>query len=305
MQEAIYKAVRKAHEEVYPDNFHAYAATFDAEMARAPNNNSKIILAAYGVKDFMERFQEELGHAGEWATTHYFIGQIRGVKDNYRHSTGCKDLLDSLLINIDTQRDRTVVYVDVGLEVSPNVMDEEVGKDISKEWSNLPLNNIQGHLAVMGLPENAADTRQVKTYFDPWCGTVGVQGFRLDATRLTGGLGPHQAIYGQVYVTDKFSTYHAGNNQSGGTAAIQIQPNDVLRMSDGRTGPKDSYRLSQIFLENRAVPVHTRYELRVPYQFAHLALRGREDDWDDIDLANIDLRDVFAIYPTVTLWYVC
>ncbi|KAJ7091670.1 hypothetical protein C8R44DRAFT_750573 [Mycena epipterygia] len=301
MQEAIYQAVRKAHEEVYPDNFHAYAATFDAEMARAPNNNSKVILAEYGVQDFMQKFQEELRGAGEWATTHYFIGQIRGVKDNYRHSTGCKELLDTLVANIDTQRDRTVVYVDVGLEVSPKVMDED-DEDISKQWSSLPINNIQGHLGIMDLPANVVNTRRVKTSFDPWCGTVGIQGFRLDATRCRGGVGLHQAIYGQVYVTDKFSTYHAGNNRSGGTAAIQIQPNDVLRMSDGRTGPKVSYRLSKIFLDNREIPVHTRYELRVPYQFAHLALWGREDDWDDIDVANINVQDVFAVYPTVSVW---
>ncbi|KAJ7937511.1 hypothetical protein B0H13DRAFT_1852483 [Mycena leptocephala] len=112
IQEAIYKAVRKAHEEVCPDNSHEYSATFDAEIARSGNSSSIVILPMHGVEDFMRGFQQELKNAGQWVTTHYFIAQIRGVKDAYRHSDGCNTLLEDLDATLDTQRDRTVIFVD-------------------------------------------------------------------------------------------------------------------------------------------------------------------------------------------------
>ncbi|KAJ7241167.1 hypothetical protein C8J57DRAFT_1244988 [Mycena rebaudengoi] len=68
-EEAIYEAVRKAQAETYPDNYHGYAASFDAEMARAPNNSSQLLLAQYGVPDFMEVFQTVLKAACPWAVT--------------------------------------------------------------------------------------------------------------------------------------------------------------------------------------------------------------------------------------------
>ncbi|KAJ7778021.1 hypothetical protein DFH07DRAFT_766237 [Mycena maculata] len=294
MQEAIYRAERRAHEVVYPDNAHGYAATFDAEMARAANNNSKVVLPEFGVHDFMEEFQNRLRAEGVWATTHYFIAQIRGVKDNYRHSDNCRDMLNRLVADIDTDNDTTIVYVDVGLEIRPTNLVDSGGVDVSQQWSNLPRNNLEGHLGVMGL--NIDDLRRpVKTYFDPWCGIVGIQGFRIDATRQEGGVGPHHAIYGQVYVTDKFGTYHAGY-------PIQVQPIDVLRMRDGTAAPKVSYRLSDILVNNKQVPVHTRYELRVPLAYAHLALGGQDYDFDDISVEGIDLGDVFVLYETVDVW---
>ncbi|KAJ7883736.1 hypothetical protein B0H13DRAFT_2343997 [Mycena leptocephala] len=299
MQSTIYRAVRHTHRETYPDNFYEYAATFDAEMAQAANNSSKVILAEYEVAAFMRTFQEALNGAGPWARTHYFIAQIRGVKDAFHHSDGCQQTVDQLVQNIDTNRDRTVVYVDVGLEARPNILDND-DADTSNEWTCLPLKDLKTHLQVMDLDADTLEDAQ--THFDPWCGTVGIGGFRLDATSIQGDVGPYHAIYGQIYVTDKFSTYRAANHQAQGTGAIQMHPIEALRMSDGRVAPKTSFRLSDIFLENERVPVHTRYELRVPYQYAHLALWGQEYDWDDIAVDNINLHNLFAVYPTLQVW---
>ncbi|KAJ7265328.1 hypothetical protein C8J57DRAFT_1511883 [Mycena rebaudengoi] len=297
MQEAIYEAVRQAHAETFPDNYHGYAASFDAEMARAPNNSSKLLLARYGVPDFMEIFQTVLKAACPWAVTHYFLAQIRGVKDAFRHSRNCRAMLDKLVENIDTDPDRTVIYVDVGLEASL----DQLGQEIDTMWSSLPTASLEPHLGIMDL--DAGDIRGVKTYFDPWCGMVGIGGFRLDATGLDGGMGRYGAIYAQIYTTDKFGTYHqAGSHNSQGTAAIQLQPIDVVRMPDGSSVPKVCSRLSEIFLENIDIPVHARYELRVPYENTCLALWGRQSNASQIRVSQLDLEGLFAVYETNVLW---
>ncbi|KAJ7269186.1 hypothetical protein C8J57DRAFT_1227919 [Mycena rebaudengoi] len=68
-ESCIYEAVRQAHAETYPENYHGYAASFDVEMARAPNNSLQLLLAQYGVPDFMEVFQTVLKAACPWAVT--------------------------------------------------------------------------------------------------------------------------------------------------------------------------------------------------------------------------------------------
>ncbi|KAJ7720248.1 hypothetical protein B0H16DRAFT_1793600 [Mycena metata] len=291
MQAAIYDAAREAQGDIYPENTHEYAATFEAEMARAPNNASKIILPRHGVGIFISTFAENLKSECPWALSMYFLAQIRGVKDNFRHDGACKQTLRRLLENIKTDAS-TVVYVDVGLEVKVNPNPDPVDGD-EILWSSLPINNLNAHLRVMGIdPEHMEG---VTKFTDLWCMTTDISGFRLDATRRPGGVGPHRVVYAQVYVTDKFATYHAGNNRT-------IHPKDLLKMTDTKNSIHGASKMVRIFNDNQTVPVHVRYELRVPFAHAHLALWGVEDDEENIRGGDIDFTGAYALYQTVHVW---
>ncbi|KAJ6454435.1 hypothetical protein C8R45DRAFT_1112050 [Mycena sanguinolenta] len=302
MQPSIFDAARETLAEVYPENAHEYAATFDAETARAPGNSSKIILSRWRVEEFITAFTEKLKDNCPWASSMYFLAQIRGVKDDFRHERACREALDRLLENIQTD-DTTVVYVDVGLEVKvkQDAVEDEEDEVEEINWSSLPINDFDTHLRVMGI--DPGSMQLVKRFTDLWCMTTDLSSFRFDATHRPGGVGSHHAVYGQIYVTDKFATHHAGKDRVVGTpAAIQIRPKDVLDMADKESYIHGTSKLVRIFNDNQLIPVHVRYELRVPVAHAHLALWGAENDNENIRVGNIDLRGAYALYQTVQVW---
>ncbi|KAJ6449486.1 hypothetical protein C8R45DRAFT_1114686 [Mycena sanguinolenta] len=302
MQPSIFDAARETLAEVYPENAHEYAATFDAETARAPGNSSKIILSRWRVEEFITAFTKKLKDNCPWASSMYFLAQIRGVKDDFRHERACREALDRLWENIQTD-DTTVVYVDVGLEVKvkQDAVEDEEDEVEEINWSSLPINDFDTHLRVMGI--DPGSMQLVKRFTDLWCMTTDLSSFRFDATHRPGGVGSHHAVYGQIYVTDKFATHHAGKDRVLGTpAAIQIRPKDVLDMADKESYIHGTSKLVRIFNDNQLIPVHVRYELRVPVAHAHLALWGAENDNENIRVGNIDLRGAYALYQTVQVW---
>lgn len=256
-----------------PTPANEWPANYPDEMWRARGHNGQL---AFGGKIIPEWLVGNLADAMRasftankslWGTGLIFIHQIRGVKDSTTHSPDADSAAAAMTLFLEKNhlplaavtRDGDVWYADLALEISSTE-----GKCLA--WRTDSHHRIVRHLLQVTRDEALRITKPGSSLYarDLVSHLPAVSGCRI--TPGTAG-GPHQAVYIQMYTTDKSITYRPDGQHYGKF----IEAKDLL---DGK-GPTFITSLCNVY--NNAIGTcssHCRVEVRVPLCFATSAMLG-------------------------------
>lgn len=219
----------------------------------------------------------------EWAEGCYWGVEMRGVKDLFKHQPDeAASTLRDLMQNIQ-RGPESATWIDVGYEVSQPSSAVLPRRDRFKK--------ILQHVFKFSDVEATRYSSPANSGLSPdiWAAIAETAGFRL---RLPpGGIGLYNAAYIQVYTTDKYITYKLTKNGNfvsfPGIQLLQMKGDDIppyleqLHHGLAEAGP--------------ARPIFTRYEARVPLEFALQPY---------MNLRSLRLDEHLYIMACQTAWYV-
>ncbi|KAK0184085.1 hypothetical protein F5146DRAFT_1006772 [Armillaria mellea] len=279
----LYSAVTQAYQRADRLSSHERPMTWESAMLRAdPVGQSQkraqvhhVNLPAYATHPFLEFLLEILNGEGSelWTRNALYYVECRGLKELKRHPledgnflNTSEALLEEFLGEIlpPDAALGDVAYVDTALEIGQH------------KAAVLPRTSQHAAFisAVFGIPQHTADalaTHDFKGYLrQPFALLGEASGCRISYPE---GTGVHQAVFMQVYTSDKALVAHPSSKKF----AIYQKPSHVL-FQEGETyrgaAPPFIQSACQSFAENIDMDIITRIEARVPYMEAARVFNG-------------------------------